>query len=69
MASLAAAAAGALVPMLLKSFGLGKGRGRSIGYGGVKGMRWGHRRCRRCHSMPLTIITFPEVTLGGKVYI
>ena len=67
MAGLGIAAASALLPMLMKSIGLGGGRslgaGRYIGGrrrrrrqrhrryrggGGVKGMRWGYKRCGRC---------------------
>ena len=62
MAALGMAAASALLPMIMKSIGLGGGRSsvgggrgrrrrrhrRYRGGGGVKGMRWGYKRCGRC---------------------
>ena len=64
MAALGMAAASALLPMIMKSIGLGGGRRSSVGGGrrrrrrrrhrryrgggGVKGMRWGYKRCGRC---------------------
>ena len=59
MAGLAIGLGSMLLPSLLKAVGLGGGRGRTrgrghiaaiLGRGGVKGMKWGVRRCRRCHT-------------------
>ena len=58
MAGLAVGLGSLLLPPLLKAVGLGgrgrtRGRGRMatiLGRGGVKGMKWGVRRCRRCHT-------------------
>ena len=42
-----------VVPPLLKAIGIGKGRGRRrmaaiLGRGGVRGMKWGYRKCGKC---------------------
>ena len=52
MAGLAVGLGSMLLPSLLKAVGLGgRGRGRVaaiLGRGGVKGMKWGYRKCGRC---------------------
>ena len=52
MAGLAVGLGSMLLPSLLKAAGLGgRGRGRIaaiLGRGGVKGMKWGYRKCGRC---------------------
>ena len=53
MAGLAVGLGRMLLPSLLKAVGLGRGRGRGrvaaiLGRGGVKGMKWGYRKCGRC---------------------
>ena len=53
MAGLAVGLGSMLLPSLLKAVGLGGGRGRGrvaaiLGRGGVKGMKWGYRKCGRC---------------------
>ena len=58
MAGLAVGLGSLLLPPLLKAVGLGgrgrrtRGRGRMaatiLGRGGVRGMKWGYRKCGKC---------------------